>query len=113
MNTKNNIITFALVGLAAGTVAWLLLGTKEGRKQLSCAEEGFRQFTEAVKNNAKKGVDQAARTASKATQEANSMREKAVSHGKSMLDKTNQAAKKAVQNVEGAVKAARRKTDLS
>ncbi|WP_353181723.1 hypothetical protein [Parapedobacter lycopersici] len=113
MNTKNNIITFALVGLAAGTITWLLLGTKEGRKQLSCASDGIRQFTDSMKNNAKKGLDKAAEMANKASKEAQDMRAKATNSGKSMLNKADQAAKKSINKAADAMKTARRKTDIS
>lgn len=113
MNTKNNIITFALVGLAAGTITWLLLGTKEGRKQLSCASDGIREFADTMKNNAKNGLDKATKMADKAAKEAHNMRATAASSGKDILNKADQAAKKSINKADNAVKTARRKTDLS
>jgi len=113
MNAKNSIMTFALVGLAAGTVAWLLLGTKEGRRQLDNYSDSLRQFTESMKTNAKKGMDRAAEMADKATREVNEMRAKATSKGKAMMDKADQAAKKSINSAEDTIKTARQKTELS
>ena len=109
MNTKNSIITFALVGLAAGTVAWLLLGTKDGRKQLNRAGDGIRSLSKTIRHNTKKGIEKASALADKATKEIQELRVKATSSGKTAINKADQAAKKAIDNVDDAVKTARRK----
>ena len=113
MNKSNNVLAFALVGLAAGTIAWLLLGTKAGRQQLDGAAEGFREVSDTVKRRTKKGMETATAVAGKATKEANNLRQKATSRGKSMLNKANQAAKETIRDAEEVIKAARHKTDLS
>jgi len=113
MNAKNSIMTFALVGLAAGTVTWLLLGTKEGRKQLDHCAEGLRQFTGSVKDNAKKGLDRAAEMANKASREVDEMRAKATNQGKAMMDQADEAAKRAVNRAQDTIKTAKQKTHLS
>lgn len=109
MNRKNSIITFALVGLAAGTVAWLLLGTKDGRKQLNRASDGIRSLSKTVRHNTKKGIDKAAALADKATKEIQELRAKAKSSGSTAINKADQATKSAVNKVDDAVKTARRK----
>lgn len=103
MNAKNSIVTFALVGLAAGTITWLLLGTKEGRKQLDCANDGIRQLAKSIKKNTKKGLDKASDAVSNARKEADELRSKATSKGKSMLDKADRAVKKSINKAEDSV----------
>lgn len=104
MNTKNSIVTFALVGLAAGTITWLLLGTKEGRKQLDCANDGIRQLAKSFKENTKKGLDKAVEATNNARKETDELRSKAANKGKSMLDKADQAVKKSTYKAEDSVK---------
>lgn len=106
MNMKNSIVTFALVGLAAGTVTWLLLGTKEGRKQLDCANDSIRQLAKSIKKNTKEGLDKAANAARSARREADDLRSRATSKGKSMLDKADQAVKKSTRRAENTVESA-------
>lgn len=113
MNMKNSIVTFALVGLAAGTVTWLLLGTKEGRKQLDCANDSIRKLAKSIKKNTKEGLDKAVDTARSVRREADDLRSEATRRGKSMLDKADQAVKKSTRKaenkVEDAIKTAKSK----
>src|SRR5690606_28337588 len=69
MNTKNSIVTYALVGLAAGTAAWLLLGTKEGRKQMDRASDGIRELSKSIRKTTKEGIRRASDIANRATEE--------------------------------------------
>src|SRR3546814_11093183 len=74
MNTKNSIVTYALVGLAAGTVAWLLLGTKEGRKQMDRASDGIRELSKSIRKTTKEGIRKASEIAHRATEEIEDFR---------------------------------------
>ncbi len=111
MNTKNNIVAFALVGLAAGTIAWLLMGTKDGRKQLNRAGDGLRHLSETIRNNTKKGVKKASELANRAAKEIDELRAQAKSTGKTAINKADQAAKKAVNNANQATKETANKVD--
>ena len=77
MNTRNSIVTYALVGLAAGTVAWLLLGTKEGRKQMDRAGDGIRELSKSIRKSTQEGLEKASKLADRATQEIDELRSQA------------------------------------
>ncbi|MBK1440911.1 hypothetical protein JHJ32_13000 [Parapedobacter sp. ISTM3] len=109
MNTKNSIATYALVGLAAGTVAWLLLGTKEGRKQLDRAGEGIRELTQSIRKSTKEGLNKASKMADRATREINDLGAQARSKGQSAIHKADQLAKEGVDKAGDAVKTAQHK----
>jgi len=102
MNTKNSIATYALVGLAAGTIAWLLLGTKEGRKQLDRAGDGIRELSKSIRKNTQEGLD-------KATQEIDDLRLQAKSKGRSVIQKADQLAKEGISKANNTVKSVKRK----
>src|SRR5690606_29779090 len=109
MNTKNSIVTYALVGLAAGTMAWLLLGTKEGRKQLDRAGDGIRELSKSIRKNTREGLDKAAKLSDRATREIDDLRVQAKSKGRSFIEKADQLAKEGVNKAASAVKSAKRK----
>ncbi len=111
MNAKNSIVTFALVGLAAGTAAWLLLGTKEGKRQLDRASDGIRQLTKSIRKNTKEGLFKASKFAEKANKEIDDLRTEAKSRSKSAINKANRLAKEGVNKVDSAIKTAQRKTE--
>lgn len=109
MNTKNSIITYALVGLAAGTAAWLLLGTKEGRKQLGCASDGIRELTKTIRKTTKDGIQKASKLADRATAEIDNLRAQAKNKGQSTIDKADRLAKDGIDKARTAAKTAKRK----
>src|SRR5690554_1697845 len=94
MNTKNSIVTYALVGLAAGTVAWLLLGTKEGRKQMDRAGDGIRELSKSIRKTTKEGVRKASELANRATEEIDNLRAQAKDRSKSAINKADRLAQK-------------------
>ncbi len=111
MNTKNSIVTYALVGLAAGTVAWLLLGTKEGRRQLDRASDGVRELTKAIRKNTKEGLNKASKLADRATREIDELRSQAKSKGQSAINKADRLAKDGISKANSAIKSATRKAE--
>lgn len=111
MNSRSSIVTFALVGLAAGTVAWLLLGTKDGRKQLDRASDGIKRLSKSIRTNTKKGLEKASALADKTSKEIHGLKSQAKSAGRTAANKAEQAAKTTVNKVDSAIKTARRKVE--
>jgi len=111
MNTKNSIVTYALVGLAAGTVAWLLLGTKEGRKQMDRASDGIRELSKTIRKTTKEGIRKASEIANRATEEIDSMRAQAREKSQSAIKKADRLAKSGVDKARSTVKAAKRRAE--
>ncbi len=111
MNTKNSIVTYALVGLAAGTVAWLLLGTKEGRKQLDRANDGIRELSKSIRKTTKEGIRKASEIANRATEEIDDLRSQAKSKSQAAVKKADRMAKSGVDKARRTVKAAKRKAE--
>jgi len=111
MNTKNSIVTYALVGLAAGTVAWLLLGTKEGRKQLDRASDGIRELSNSIRKSTKDGLHKASKLADRATEEINDLRSQARNKGQSAIRKADQLAKEGINRASDAVTSAKSRAE--
>ncbi|PPL03883.1 hypothetical protein SAMN05444682_102491 [Parapedobacter indicus] len=111
MNTKNSIVTYALIGLAAGTVAWLLLGTKEGRKQLDRASEGIRELSDSIRKSTKEGLHKASKLADRATREMDELRSQAKSKGKSAIRKADKLAKEGISKASDAANSASRRVE--
>lgn len=59
MKSKNGIVAFALLGLAAGTAAYYLFATEDGKKQLDCANKSLKDLTNSVKSLSKKEAKRA------------------------------------------------------
>src|SRR5690606_8631541 len=111
MNTKNSIVTYALVGLAAGTVAWLLLSTKEGRKQMDRASDGIRELSKSIRKTTKEGIRKASEIANRATEEIDHMRAQAKNKSQSAIKKADWMAKTGVNEARSAIKTAKRKAE--
>jgi len=111
MNTKNSIVTYALVGLAAGTVAWLLLGTKEGRKQMDRAGDGIRELSKSIRKTTKDGIQKASKLADRATEEIDNLRAQAKSKSQSAISKADRLAKDGIDKARSAAKTAKRKAE--
>lgn len=111
MNTKNSIVTYALVGLAAGTVAWLLLGTKEGRKQMDRASDGIRELSKSIRKTTKEGIRKASEMANRATEEIDTLRSQAKNKSQSAIQKADKLAKSGVSKARSTVEAAKRKAE--
>lgn len=111
MSKRNNIVTYALVGLAAGTVVWLLFGTKEGRKQLDRASDGIRELSKSIRKNTKEGIHKASQLAERATREIDDLRSQAKSKGKSAIRKADQLAKDGISKASNAIKSAKHKAE--
>ncbi|GGC15653.1 hypothetical protein GCM10011386_04320 [Parapedobacter defluvii] len=111
MNTKNSIVTYALVGLAAGTVAWLLLGTKEGRKQLDRASDGIRELSKSIRKNTKDGLHKASKLVDRASKEIDDLRTEAKSKSQSAISKADRLAKEGISKASNAVKTATRRAE--
>ncbi|AIM35783.1 hypothetical protein ACFX5U_01645 [Sphingobacterium sp. SG20118] len=133
MKNKNGLVAFALVGLAAGAAAWYLLGTDDGKKQLSRANDGIKDLTRSLKDVSKREAKRARKLASQASEELHALKDKAsekfddLTHrasddlaslknkakevGRDALDSTNHSAKKLVDQVDDAVDTAKRKVD--
>ncbi|GEM65175.1 hypothetical protein SF1_31570 [Sphingobacterium faecium NBRC 15299] len=133
MKNKNGLVAFALVGLAAGAAAWYLLGTDDGKKQLSRANDGIKDLTRSLKDVSKREAKRARKLANqaseelhalknkasesfdslkdKASDELDSLKYKAKEAGKEALNNTNGAAHKLADHVDDAVDAAKSKVD--
>lgn len=111
MNTKNSIVTYALVGLAAGTAAWLLLGTKEGRKQLDRASDGIRELSDSIRKSTKKGLNKATKLADRATREIDDLRAQAKNKSQSAIRKADRFAKEGISKASDAVKTASQRAE--
>src|SRR5690606_12089692 len=111
MNTKNSIVTYALVGLAAGTAAWLLLGTKEGRKQMDRASDGIRELSKSIRKSTKEGIRKASESANRATAEMDNIRAQARDKSQSAIKEADRMAKSGVNKARSTVKAAKRKAE--
>ena len=111
MNRKNSIVTYALVGLAAGTVAWLLLGTKEGRKQVDRASDGIRELSKSIRKTTKEGIRKASEMADRAAGEIDQLRAQATTKGQSAMQQADRMAKSGVNKARSTVKAAKRKAE--
>lgn len=57
MKNKNGILAFALLGLAAGTAAYYLLATEDGKKQMDRANDGIKSLTKSLKDLSKKKLN--------------------------------------------------------
>ncbi|MGK6351767.1 hypothetical protein [Parapedobacter sp. DT-150] len=111
MNTKNSIVTYALTGLAAGTIVWLLLGTKGGRQQLDRASAGIRELSKTIRKNTEKGVHKASALADRASREINDLRAQAKSKGQAAMRKADQLAKEGLNKTDGALKTAKQRIE--
>ncbi|SFB81827.1 hypothetical protein SAMN05421747_101306 [Parapedobacter composti] len=109
MNTKNSMMTFALIGAAAGTLAWFLLGTKEGRKQLDRANDGIRELTSTIRKTAKEGINKASKLADKASREMGDLQAQAKNKGQEAIRKADRMAKDGLDSANDRIKAAAQK----
>lgn len=109
MSTKKNIVAFALVGLAVGTAAYFLFGTKEGRKQLDCAEDNFRKLSGSLRERTKEGAAQASRFAERAGRDIRDLAERVKDYSKGYLDGAEEAVGKFTKEAEKKVKSATKK----
>ncbi|MDF2479352.1 MULTISPECIES: hypothetical protein [unclassified Sphingobacterium] len=126
-NSKNGLVAFALVGLAAGAAAWYLLGTDDGKKQLDRANDGIKSLTKSLKDLSKKEARKAQKLAnrasaeldnlkskaqaafSKATDDADALKNKAKEAGREALDHANNAAQNLASKIDNTTDAAKSK----
>lgn len=109
MNTKNSIVTYALLGLAAGTAAWLLLGTKEGRKQMNRASDGIRELSKSIRKTTKDGMEKASKLADRASHEIDTLRKQAKNKGQSAMNEADRLAKDGIDKARNAARAVKSK----
>lgn len=109
MNRKDSIVTYALIGLAVGTVAWLLLGTKEGRKQIDRAGDSIRDLGKSIRESADEGIRKAAGMAERASEEISNVSSRVAEKGQAAAKNANRMAKSGINKVSSAAKAASRK----
>lgn len=104
MSRRNSIVTYALAGLAAGTIVYLLLGTKGGRKQLDCASREIQKFTNDIRKKSKKEFGKAAAWVENASDEINVAGRRAKDAGKAFAqqaaDQAQEMADKAKDKVQ-------------
>ena len=126
-NSKNGLVAFALVGLAAGAAAWYLLGTDDGKKQLDRANDGIKSLTKSLKDLSKKEAKKAQKLAnrasaeldhlkakahaafSKASDDADALKNKAKEAGREALDHANNAAQNLASKIDNTTDAAKSK----
>ena len=124
-NSKNGLVAFALVGLAAGAAAWYLLGTDDGKKQLDRANEGIKSLTKSLKDLSKKEAKKAQKLANrasaeldslkskaqaafgKASEDADALKNKAKEAGRDALDHANNAAQNLASKIDNTTDAAK------
>lgn len=133
MKNKNGLVAFALIGLAAGAAAWYLLGTDDGKKQLSRANDGIKDLTRSLKDVSKREAKRARKLASQASEELHALKNKAAEGfgslkdrasdevdtlknkakevGREALNNTNSVAHKLADHVDDAVDTAKNKVD--
>lgn len=109
MSTKKSIVTFALVGLAVGTAAYFLFGTKEGKKQLDCAGDNFRKFSGSLREHTKEGAAQASRFAERAGRDIRDLADRVKEYSKEYLDGAEEVVGKFTEEAEQKVKRAAKK----
>ncbi|EEI91512.1 hypothetical protein HMPREF0765_2822 [Sphingobacterium spiritivorum ATCC 33300] len=106
MKNKNGILAFALLGLAAGTAAYYLLATEDGKKQMDRANDGIKSLTKSLKDLSKKEAKRASKFAQSAKDEIMELKGKAKDLGKDLAEKASSAAHNMANKVdEGASKA--------
>ncbi len=126
-NSKNGLVAFALVGLAAGAAAWYLLGTDDGKKQLDRANDGIKSLTKSLKDLSKIEAKKAQKLAnkasaeldnlkskaqaafSKASDDADALKNKAKEAGRETLDHANNAAQNLASKIDNTTDAAKSK----
>lgn len=126
-NSKNGLVAFALVGLAAGAAAWYLLGTDDGKKQLDRANDGIKSLTQSLKDLSKKEAKKAQKLAnrasaeldnlkskaqaafSKASDDADALKNKAKEAGREALDHANNAVQNLASKIDNTTDAAKSK----
>jgi len=108
---NSSIVAYALIGMAAGTVAYLLFGTKEGRKQLDRAGDSIRDLTKSIRNSTQDGIHKAQQLADRAVKEVDELRAEAKQKGRSVLRKADRLAKEGLEKASAAVQTAGRKAN--
>lgn len=93
MSMRNKIVTFAVVGLIAGTVTYLLMGTEDGKKQLKKAKRQIKKLSDDVVNQSQRGYERASSFAEKAGKDISSLANKAKDYGKDVLDEAEEASR--------------------
>lgn len=109
MGAKQSIVTFALVGLAVGTAAYFLYGTKEGRKQLDCAGDNFRKLSGTLRERTREGAAKASRIVDRAGRDISELADRVKDYSKGYLDGAEEAVDKFTKEAEAKVKRATRK----
>lgn len=109
MATKKSIVTFALAGLAVGTAAYFLFGTKEGKKQLDCAGDNFRKLSGTLRERTREGAERASRIVDRAGRDISELAERVKDYSKGYLDGAEEAADKLSKEAKAKVKRATRK----
>lgn len=94
MSTKKSIVTFALVGLAVGTAAYFLFGTKEGRKQLDCAGDNFRKLSGSLRERTREGAVRASQMAERAGRDLRDLAGRVKDYSKGYIDGAEEAVDK-------------------
>jgi len=92
MKNSNGLLAFALLGLAAGTAAYYLLATDDGKKTLDKANDGIKDLTKSLKDLSNKEGKKASKLAQSAKEELECLTSKAKEAGKQVLDKVSNKA---------------------
>lgn len=122
---RSSIIGFAIAGLALGTAAWYLFGTKEGRENFDRAVEGINDVSSKLQKKAKKkmknagdrvkeGMDSASHFAEKAKDKASKYGDKFREEFQDASDEAKEKGSKLAQDAkELANKAAHSASNLA
>lgn len=122
---RSSIIGFAIAGLALGTAAWYLFGTKEGRENFDRAVEGINDVSSKLQKKAKKkmkdasdrvkeGMDHASQFADKAKDKASKYGDKFRGEFQDASDEAKEQGSKLAQDAkELANKAAHSATSIT
>lgn len=108
---RSSIVGFAIAGLALGTVAWYLFGTKEGRENFDRAVEGINDVSSKLQKKAKKkmkyaeervreGMDSASHFAEKAKDKASEYGDKFRSEFQDATDEAKDKGSKLAQDAK-------------
>jgi len=100
MKNKNKLIAFALLGLAAGTAAYYLLGTEDGKKRLKNSSRCVKDLTKSIKSLSKKQAKKASKLVKSAQDDLEKLTTKGKEAGKQAINAATDTADKLINKVE-------------
>jgi len=100
MKNKNGIIAFALLGLVAGTAAYYLLGTEDGKKRLKSTSRCVKDLTKSLNSLSKKQAKKASKLVKTAQSDLEKLSVKAKETGQHAINIVSDVADKLINKAE-------------